>query len=169
MAAVWDLPVVYVCENNLYMEYTPISAVIPVEYPAADRASAYGLDRLIVDGNDADAVYAMAKATIERARNGGGPALVEALTYRHKGHSRADPGKYRPDDEVAAWMARDPIVLYRDRLTAEGFDPLLLDEIETAGDAEIDAATLEVRNAPPPRPETMTTQVWADGGSQWRN
>ncbi|MCJ7726668.1 MAG: thiamine pyrophosphate-dependent dehydrogenase E1 component subunit alpha [Acidimicrobiia bacterium] len=169
LAAVWHLPVVFVCENNLYMEYTPISAVIPVQYPAADRASAYGLDRLIVDGNDADAVYAMATATIERARSGGGPALVEALTYRHKGHSRADPGKYRPDDEVAAWMARDPIVLYRERLTAAGFDPRLLDEIDEAGDAEIDAATLEVRNAPPPRPETMMTQVWADGGSQWRN
>lgn len=169
LAAVWNLPVVFVCENNLYMEYTPISAVIPVEHPAADRASAYGLDRLIVDGNDADAVYAMAKATIERARNGGGPALVEALTYRHKGHSRADPGKYRPDDEVAAWMARDPIIIYRERLMAAGFDPLLLDEIEKAGDAEIDAATVEVRNAPPPRPEKMMTQVWADGGSQWRN
>jgi len=169
LAAIWNLPVVFVCENNLYMEYTPIADVIPVEYPAADRASAYGLDRLIVDGNDADAVYDMATRTIERARSGGGPALVEALTYRHKGHSRADPGKYRPDEEVAAWMARDPIVLYRDRLTAAGFDPAILGEIESASTAEIDAATMKVRNAPPPRPETLMTHVWADGGSQWRN
>jgi len=169
LAAIWDLPVVFVCENNLYMEYTPISDVIPVEYPAADRAAAYGLERLIVDGNDADAVYDMATRTIEQARSGAGPALVEALTYRHKGHSRADPGKYRPDEEVEAWMARDPIVLYRRQLTADGFDPDLLSEIEEAALAEIDTATMEVRNAPPPSPDTMMTQLWADGGSQWRN
>ena len=169
LAAVWNLPVVFVCENNLYMEYTPISDVIPVEYPAADRASAYGLDRLIVDGNDADAVYDMAVRTIERARNGGGPALVEALTYRHKGHSRADPGKYRPDDEVAEWMTRDPLTIYRQRLEDLGFSAASLDSIEDGARAEIDAATALVRNAPPPPPDTMMTQVWADGGSAWRN
>ncbi len=169
LAAVWKLPVVFVCENNLYMEYTPIAAVTAVEHPAADRAAAYGLDRLIVDGNDADAVYDMAVRTIERARSGGGPALVEALTYRHKGHSRADPGKYRPDEEVAAWMARDPIIVYRERLEAAGFSPASLDSIEQAAGEEIDSATEAVRGAPPPPPETMMTQVWADGGSAWRN
>jgi len=169
LAAVWSLPVVFVCENNLYMEYTPIHAVTPVEHPAADRAPAYGLEGLIVDGNDADAVYTMARYTIERARRGEGPSLVEAKTYRHKGHSRADPGKYRPDEEVAAWLARDPIVLYRKRLLEEGFDPAALDEIDREAAAEIEAATEETRNAPPPDPATLMTELWANGGSEWRN
>ena len=95
----------FVCENNLYMEYTPIETVTAVKHPAADRASAYGLEPIVVDGNDVDAVYDAAGAAFDRARAGGGPALIEALTYRHSGHSRADPGKYRPDDEVREWLA----------------------------------------------------------------
>jgi TPP-dependent pyruvate/acetoin dehydrogenase alpha subunit len=169
LAAVWKLPVVFVCENNLYMEYTPISAVIPVAHPAADRACAYGLDRIIVDGNDADAVYETATATIGRARRGEGPSLVEALTYRHKGHSRADPGKYRPDEEVAAWMARDPVDLYRTRLESLGFQPGVLDEIESQTLAELDDATAQVRVSPPPDPKSLMTDLWANGGSEWRN
>jgi pyruvate dehydrogenase E1 component alpha subunit len=151
------------------MEYTPISSVIPVEHPAADRAASYGLESLIVDGNDADAVYELATQTIERARRGDGPSLVEAKTYRHKGHSRADPGKYRPDDEVAAWMARDPIPSYRRRLEGLGVDPAELDQIEAEAMAEIDETTEATRAAPPPDPATLTTQLWADGGSAWRN
>jgi acetoin:2,6-dichlorophenolindophenol oxidoreductase subunit alpha len=169
LAAVWKVPVVFVCENNLYMEYTPISQVTPVEHPAADRASAYGLESIIVDGNDADAVYEVASRTIERARRGEGPSLVEAKTYRHKGHSRADPGKYRPDEEVAAWLARDPIPTYRRRLEKSGADPKMLDVIDAEAMAEVDQATEETRNAPRPAPESLMTDVWANGGSEWRN
>ncbi|MEX2421101.1 MAG: thiamine pyrophosphate-dependent dehydrogenase E1 component subunit alpha, partial [Actinomycetota bacterium] len=115
-AVVWKLPVVFVCENNLYMEYTPISSVTAVDHPAADRASAYGLESIVVDGNDVDAVHEIAVRAVTRARAGDGPSLVEAETYRHGGHSRADPAKYRPDDEVKAWLARDPIPNYRERL-----------------------------------------------------
>src|SRR5687768_13821224 len=104
LAAVWKAPVVFVCENNQYMEYTPIGAVTAVPRPAADRAAAYGLEDITVDGNDVEAVHAVAERVLERARRGEGPSLVEALTYRHGGHSRADPGKYRPDDEVKAWL-----------------------------------------------------------------
>ena len=100
LAAVWKLPVVFVCENNLYMEYTPIGAVTAVKHPAADRASAYGLEPIVVDGNDADEVYLTAVKHMNRARKGGGPALIEAMTYRHSGHSRADPAKYRPEGEL---------------------------------------------------------------------
>lgn len=169
IAAVWSLPVVFVCENNLYMEYTPIDEVTPVEHPAADRAPAYGLDGIIVDGNDVDAVYEVAQRVLSRARDGAGPSLVEAKTYRHGGHSRADPGKYRPDEEVAEWMARDPIVLYRTRLEEFGIQPDELDRIETAATAEVDEATEVSKSAPAPGPDTLMTNVWADGGSAWRN
>jgi len=169
LAAVWELPVVYVCENNLYMEYTPISAVTAVEHPAADRASAYGLEPILIDGNDPDEVHATAVRTVERARSGSGPSLVEAVTYRHGGHSRADPGKYRPDEEVAAWLARDPIPMYRDRLLAAGVPAATLDAVEREAQEAVERATEEARGAPPPDPSSVGTQLWADGGSAWRN
>src|SRR5579863_5798109 len=115
-AAVWKLPVIFVCENNLYMEYTPISEVTAVPQPAADRSAAYGLPRILIDGNDADAVYRAALAAYEKARAGDGPSLIECMTYRHSGHSRADPAKYRPEGELEKWKEHDPIKLYRERL-----------------------------------------------------
>ncbi|MGH2703122.1 MAG: thiamine pyrophosphate-dependent dehydrogenase E1 component subunit alpha, partial [Actinomycetota bacterium] len=169
LAAVWKLPVVFVCENNLYMEYTPISSVTAVEHPAAQRASAYGLESLIVDGNDADEVYGIASIYIERARAGEGPALIEAKTYRKGGHSRADPAKYRPPEEVETWLARDPIDLYRARLLELGFEAAVLDEIDAQVLAEVNRATEEAKGAPPPSNDLIYTDVWADGGSQWRN
>jgi pyruvate dehydrogenase E1 component alpha subunit len=169
MAAVWKAPVVFVCENNLYMEYTPIAAVTAVPRPAADRASAYGLEPIVVDGNDVEAVYAIATAAIDRARSGGGPALVEALTYRHGGHSRADPGKYRPADEVAAWLARDPIPAYRARLVADGVGEATLDAIADEVRAQVAEAEAEARAAPQPSVDVLETQLWSDGGSAWRN
>jgi TPP-dependent pyruvate/acetoin dehydrogenase alpha subunit len=172
LAAVWKLPVVFVCENNLYMEYTPIGEVTAVEHPAADRASAYGLERLLIDGNDADEVHATAVRVVDRARAGDGPSLVEAQTYRHGGHSRADPAKYRPDDEVKAWLARDPIPAYRERLLADGADGAdasTLDAIERDALATVDRATEEAKAAPFPDPASLTTDLFADGGSSWRN
>jgi pyruvate dehydrogenase E1 component alpha subunit len=169
MAAVWKAPVVFVCENNQYMEYTPIGAVTAVPRPAADRASAYGLDPVVVDGNDVEAVHAVAVAALERARDGEGPSLIEAVTYRHGGHSRADPGKYRPDDEVASWKARDPIPAYRARLEAAGVDAAELDAIDEAARTKVAAAEEEARAAPEPTADVLETQVWADGTSRWRN
>ena len=169
MAAVWRAPVVFVCENNLYMEYTPIGAVTAVARPAADRASAYGLEPLVVDGNDADAVYEIAVRTIERARAGEGPSLVEAITYRQGGHSRADPGKYRPDDEVKAWLARDPIPMYRARLEESGVATARLDEIDGQVTAAVAEAEAFAKASPEPSTDVLETQVWVDGGSAWRN
>ena len=169
MAAVWKAPVVFVCENNQYMEYTPIGAVTAVEHPAADRAAAYGLEPIVVDGNDVDAVYEVARTAVDRARAGDGPSLIEALTYRHGGHSRADPGKYRPDEEVAAWKARDPIPAYRARLEATGVDAATLDAIEAETHDAVAAAEAEARAAPEPSADVLETQVWSDGGSSWRN
>jgi pyruvate dehydrogenase E1 component alpha subunit len=169
MAAVWKAPVVFVCENNQYMEYTPIRDVTAVEHPAADRAAAYGLDSIIVDGNDVDAVHETARAAIDRARAGAGTSLIEAVTYRHGGHSRADPGKYRPDEEVAAWKARDPLPAYRARLEAGGVAAGELDAIETETREAVAAAEAEARAAPEPSADTLETEVWSDGGSAWRN
>ena len=168
-AVVWNLPVVFVCENNLYMEYTPISAVTAVANPAADRAAAYGLESILIDGNDADQVYTTASAALERARRGEGPSLIEAQTYRHGGHSRADPGKYRPEEELKAWLKRDPLPMYRSRLLAAGIDPESIDRIEAETAAAIDAATETARNSSPPPIDIAHTNVWADGSAEWRN
>ncbi len=168
-AVVWKLPVVFVCENNLYMEYTPIHAVTAVEHPAADRASAYGLEPIVIDGNDVDVVYRTALRALDVARRGGGPSLIEAETYRHGGHSRADPGKYRPDDEVKAWLAKDPLPRYRARLLEHGIEEGTLKQMEDEVQAMINRATEEARNAPPPDEKLAFTDVWANGGSEWRN
>ncbi|GER06769.1 pyruvate dehydrogenase E1 component subunit alpha [Kordiimonadales bacterium JCM 17843] len=169
MSATWKLPVVFVCENNLYMEYTSIGDVTPVEHPAADRAPAYGLPKIIVDGNDADAVYRAARTAFDLARAGGGPSLIEAKTYRHHGHSRADPGKYRPDDEVKAWMARDPIPFYRQRLLDFGVSEASITAIEEEVAAAVNVATEEAKASPPPSQDLILKDVWADGGWAWRN
>ena len=169
MAKIWDLPVVFVCENNLYMEYTPIDVITAVPNPAADRASAYGLDSILVDGNDADAVYLQARQSLARAREGGGPSLIEAVTYRSGGHSRADPGKYRPDAEVEAWKQKDPIPLYHDRLLSIGTPEARLSQIEREVAQAIDLATEFAKSGPEPGEGSLLTEVFADGGSRWRN
>ncbi|MFJ4768066.1 pyruvate dehydrogenase (acetyl-transferring) E1 component subunit alpha [Streptomyces sp. SID4919] len=167
-AVIWNLPVVFVCENNLYMEYTRIDSVTAVQNPAADRASAYNLDSVVIDGNDPDEVYLTASAAIARARAGGGPALIEAVTYRHGGHSRADPAKYRDPGEVRAWMEKDPMITYRERLIGRGFDPAELDAVDAEIVAEIDAATEEAKGGAWPDLSRLYTNVWSDGGHAWR-
>ena len=168
-SVIWDLPVVYVCENNLYMEYTPIGDVTAVTNPGADRASAYGLEPILIDGNDVDLVYATASIALEKARSGNGPSLVEVQTYRHGGHSRADPGKYRPDEEVAAWLERDPITTYRARLIEAGIDEAALDAIDAETTERVDRAEETARNSSPPPLEIAETDLWSDGSSSWRN
>lgn len=169
MAKIWELPVVFVCENNLYMEYTPIDLITAVENPAADRAPAYGLESIIVDGNDPDDVYLHARDALARARSGDGPSLIEAVTYRSGGHSRADPGKYRPAEEVEAWMGRDPIPMYHDRLLSLGTPEARLSAISRQVAADIDAATEFAKAGRVPGEETLLSEVYADGGSAWRN
>jgi len=169
LAAVWKLPVLFVCENNLYMEYTPISAVTSVANPAADRAVAYGLPAEIIDGNDVIKVHDTARVAVNRARVGDGPTVIEALTYRHYGHSRADPAKYRPADEVERWMQRDPLLVARERLTSLGVDAADIDALDAKVADMIKAAVQEAKDAPYPDPATALTDVWADGGARWRS
>jgi pyruvate dehydrogenase E1 component alpha subunit len=119
MASVWQAPVIFVIENNLYGEYTPMRKTTPID-DLAERARPFRMPGVVVDGNDVEKVYAAAREAVDRARRGGGPSLLECKTYRHRGHSRTDPGKYRPDDEVKAWLARDPLLITGARLRTSG-------------------------------------------------
>jgi pyruvate dehydrogenase E1 component alpha subunit len=168
LAAVWKLPVIFVCENNLYMEYTPISAVTAVGHPAADRAGAYNLPAEVIDGNDVLVVYdAMARAA-ERARAGDGPTIIEAMTYRHFGHSRTDPGAYRPEDEVKAWLARDPLLVTRAQLLGQHADQSDVDAADERAARVVAEAVEAAKAAPLADPAEAFTDVWADGGAAWR-
>ena len=157
-------------ENDLFvarcfLENSVIAAigdVTAVKNPAADRAAAYGLESILIDGNDVDVVYETACTALDRARKGEGPSLIEAQTYRHGGHSRADPGKYRPDEEVARWKdERDPIGNYRVRLIELGIAEAGLVTIESETEALVDKATEEASNSPPPPLEIATTRSTA--------
>jgi acetoin:2,6-dichlorophenolindophenol oxidoreductase subunit alpha len=168
LAAVWRLPVLFVCENNRYMEYTPIASVTSVPNPAADRAAANGMPGVIVDGNDVIAVHGVMAEAVERARSGGGPTVVEALTYRHYGHSRTDPGTYRPEAEVEEWLARDPLVVGRQRLFELGVTQTEVDVVDARAAETVAAASRAAQDAPAADPAEAFTDVWADGGWAWR-
>jgi pyruvate dehydrogenase E1 component alpha subunit len=168
LAAVWKLPVLFVCENNLYMEYTPIGAVTAVEHPAADRAPAYGLPAEVIDGNDVVVVRDAVRRAAERGRNGDGPTVLEALTYRHYGHSRTDPATYRPADEVRDWLARDPLTVARDRLATLGVPDAAVSEVDDRVAGAVRAAVEAAKAAPPADLAEAYTDVWADGSATWR-
>ena len=160
MAAIWNLPVVFVCENNLYAMGTRQSRVMAIEN-VADRAAGYGIPGVVVDGNDVMAVYEATHEAVKRARGGGGPTLIECKTYRHKGHSRFDPATYRPKEEVEEWLKRDPIKRFRARLletktlTAEEAD-----EIEQEVVAAVEDAVKFALESPYPAPEQALEQVY---------
>ncbi|MEU1912964.1 thiamine pyrophosphate-dependent dehydrogenase E1 component subunit alpha [Streptomyces massasporeus] len=168
LAAVWRLPVLFVCENNLYMEYTPIADVTAVPRPAADRAPAHGIPGEVVDGNDVVAVEEAVGRLARRARAGDGPAVLEAETYRHFGHSRADPAAYRPAEEVEHWLKHDPLDLARGRLAELGVGEETVAEADERARAVVERAVEAAKAAPPPDPREALTDVWADGGAAWR-
>lgn len=168
-ASYMKLPVIFVCENNLYMEYTPIADVTAVKYPAADRAAGYGLERILIDGNDVDVVYKTFLKALAQARGGGGPSLVECLTYRHSGHSRADPAKYRAPGELDRWKERDPVTMYRARLISLGVSAEALDGIDRDVQRLVEEATRLCQQAPTTSVDALFTDVYANGGSSWRN
>ena len=119
LAAIWNLPAVFICENNQYGEYSAIHLTTPVEN-IADRAASYGIPGEVVDGQDVDTVEAAVEGALARARAGEGPTLLEMKTYRYAGHSRADTAPYRPEGEFDRWYERDPINTYRRRLIEDG-------------------------------------------------
>ncbi len=165
MASIWSAPVVFVVENNMYGEFTPQRETAPSE-DVADRASAYRIPAVIVDGQDVDLVHAAVRVAIDRARTGGGPTLVEAKTYRYRGHSRADAARYRPADEVAAWRARDPIDILAARLGAEGaIGPDHLDAARVSIQGLVDETVERVEATPFATEDSLWTATYAGRGS----
>jgi len=158
LASVWNLPVVFVCENNLYGEYSAYRSTTPVER-LCDRAAAYGMPGVSVDGNDVFAVYATAQGAVQRARSGLGPTLIEALTYRQVGHSRTDPAKYRPDGELEEWLTRDPILLLERKLLENGVPAAEFDALKKAATQDIEAALERATSWPGPELGTRLENV----------
>lgn len=164
-AAVWKLPVVYVCENNLYSATTSIKMTCLLENVAADRGSAYGIPSEVIDGNDVLAVNEAAQRAIERARKGEGPTILELKTYRIGGHSRNDACGYRPKEEEEWWFANDPVRTFRKRLIEEGIiSEKELAQIEAGITAEIEAEVDYARGGKDPEPETALRDVYWEGG-----
>ncbi len=161
LAAVWKLPSVFLCENNLYGEYSAYGDTAPVPN-VADRAAAYNIPGVIVDGQDAEAVYAVVQAAAQRARNGQGPTLIEAKTYRFRGHSRTDPAAYRPAGELEAWQARDPITILSQRMIeAQQLTEREFLKLKQEADSTVEAAIHWAMEQPYPAFESLDDHIWA--------
>jgi len=161
LAAVWNLPAIFICENNLYGEYSPIASTTAVT-DIATRALSYGMNAEVVDGQDLDAVEATIARAVARARKGDGPTLIEAKTYRYVGHSRSDKATYRPEGELEAWLARDPITLFGAKLAENGeLNGQTVDEIFERQRGLINAAEEVVLASPPGSIPQMFAHVLA--------
>jgi pyruvate dehydrogenase E1 component alpha subunit len=162
LAALWKLPVIFVCQNNRYAEHTSFADSTLIE-KLSSRAAAYGMPGVTVNGNDPDEMYGAAKVAIERARAGEGPTLIEALTFRFNGHLIGDAAPYIPKAELEAAKAVDPVPVLRARLISEGIiTEAALAAIETAIDAEIDAAVASSTAAPFPEIIELKRDVFAE-------
>jgi pyruvate dehydrogenase E1 component alpha subunit len=160
MASVWKLPVIFVCENNLYAMGTCQTRIMNIEN-ISDRAAGYGIPGVCVDGNDVLAVFEATQRAVERARKGDGPTLIECKTYRHKGHSRVDPARYRPKKEVDEWMAKDPIKRFKEELLKTStLDDAEIQQIEKEVSTEVEEAVKFALESPYPAPEQALEDVY---------
>ena len=164
LAAIWKLPVIYVCENNLYAVTTPALKVISVE-DIADRGAGFGIPGMVVDGQDIMAVYEAAAEAVKRAREGSGPSLIECKTYRFMGHmggKEVFEGSYRTQDEVEEWKVRDPIAMFEDTLIGMGaLTKEEATEIDERLKAELEEAVTFAKESPWPEPEEALEDVYA--------
>lgn len=162
MAAVWKLPVVFVCENNRYGMSTPAAYATAVRN-IAERAAAYAMPGVTVDGNDFSAVAEAVHLAVARARAGEGPSLVENLTYRWRGHSKSDRNRYRTKEEIEEWMARDPIERFRAELIAHGIlDEAGADAIAESAVSAVEAGIAFAKASPAPAITEVTRYVYAE-------
>ena len=163
LAAVWDLPMIFFCENNLYGMGAPSADTLAVHQQMYRLAEAYGMANYRVDGNDVVAVHELMREVTNDVRGGKGPAFIEARTYRIQGHSIADPANYRPEQEVEYWRTQDPIPRFRELLTGNGVaSEEDFDQIDSAVDEEIVAAAAFAEASPFPEPEELMTHVYED-------
>jgi pyruvate dehydrogenase E1 component alpha subunit len=161
LASIWRLPVIFVCENNLYGEYSPLAATTPVER-LADRAASYAMASMRVDGNDLLSVREAVARACDRARRGEGPTLVEAMTYRQSGHSRSDPGLYRPEGELERWLERDPITSFeRILMERHGVGADELQAARAAAELAVREATDRALAWPEPEPAERHVHLWS--------
>ncbi|WP_433892449.1 thiamine pyrophosphate-dependent dehydrogenase E1 component subunit alpha [Streptomyces sp. CA-111067] len=160
LAGIWKLPVLFVLENNLYGEYSPI-ATTTANTNLLDRAAGYGMPGVRVDGNDVVAVLETASQAVERARAGEGPTLIEAMTYRQSGHSRADPAAYRPPGELDEWLARDPLLVGARRLRQLGVSDAELDAVRDRAQTTVRAAADRALAWDEPATDRRFDDVWA--------
>jgi len=161
MASIWKLPVVFVCENNKYAMSMDIALAMAVPN-VADRASAYAMPGIAVDGNDLPAVVAASRAAVSRARAGDGPTLLECKTYRLRGHSKSDRNLYRTKDEIDTWRKRDPIARLESELAAHGrFAPGELAEFSREAQRTMERALEFAKSSPDPDPAELTRDVYA--------
>ncbi|MGH2345203.1 MAG: thiamine pyrophosphate-dependent dehydrogenase E1 component subunit alpha, partial [Chloroflexota bacterium] len=163
LAALWNLPVVFICENNRYAQFTPQRMHAKIE-DLAIRAAGYGIPGVQADGQDVLAVYKVAREAVARARRGDGPTLIELKTYRYTGHAISNPicAIGRPDDEVAAWKARDPIPSFEQHLLGQGFTGAELRTIQDGAAMRVAAAEAFAEASPRPRPETALEDVYTE-------
>jgi TPP-dependent pyruvate/acetoin dehydrogenase alpha subunit len=162
LAAIWDLPTIYFCENNLYAEFSDSRKMTRVP-KVADRASAYGVRAETIDGNDVQAVHEATVAAVEDCRQGRGPVLLEAETYRWQGHYEGDGQPYKPQDEIAAWKVRDPLTVASERLIATGVaDQRKLAELRELATRRVERAVESARLAPEPALEEAYSHVFGD-------
>jgi len=158
LAAIWDLPAIFVLENNQYAVSTPVRDTARVER-LSDRAAGYGMPGLTIDGNDAAAVYEAMAEPVRRARDGEGPSLVECMTYRHGGHHVNDPGLYLPADELEAWKARDPLIVLRAHLARASVDDTAVAEVEERVEQLLDEAVEFATASPDPSVEAYLAEL----------
>jgi pyruvate dehydrogenase E1 component alpha subunit len=162
LASTWQLPVIFVCQNNLYAEMTPVGETMHID-KVADRALAFAMPGFRIDGNDPEAVYHAVTAAADRGRDGGGPTFLECVTFRFKGHYAGDPMRYMPADELAAAQARDPIPAYRRKLLDAGVATAAeLAAIDERAEEQVAAALQEVLAAPPPGLDELGQDFFAD-------
>jgi pyruvate dehydrogenase E1 component alpha subunit len=155
------VPVVFIVENNLYGEYTPLRDTTPLD-DLAERAKGYAMPGVIVDGQDVDAVFQAVAVAVVRARAGEGPSLLEMKTYRFRGHSRTDPAKYRPEGELERWKQRDPLELLAARLAERGeLDAGARDALRREVQVEVDETAARAADAPYPTLEESRAHVYA--------
>jgi len=166
MAAIWKLPEVFICENNMYAMSSPVSKFVPTQN-ISNRASAFGIPGITVDGMDVIAIYEVVREAVKRAREGKGPTLIEAKTYRYRGHSKSDKNLYRTKVEIEEWKKKDPIIRFIKKATESGeIDDEKIEKIRKDVAKDIEEGVKFALNSPEPSTDALLEYVYAEEGEE---